>query len=73
MFGTLGPGERRGVLAVLFEVSNQELLQVFFGTVNALLQRLPGENAEKAFDHIHPGRVRGSVMEMHSRMTHRVG
>src|ERR1019366_9195692 len=69
MFGTLGPGEWRGVLAVCFQVAHQKLLQLLFGTVHALLQRLPGENAEKAFHHIHPGSVGGSVMEMHSRMT----
>jgi hypothetical protein len=30
MFGALGPGERRGVLTVLLEVSNQKLLQLLF-------------------------------------------
>lgn len=37
--------------------------------MHALLQGLPGENAEKAFDHIHPGSVRWGVMEMYARMT----
>lgn len=59
MFGALGPGERGGVLTVLLEVSNQKLLQLLFGTVHAVRQCLPGENAEKAFDHLHPGSVRG--------------
>ena len=56
MFGALGPGERRGVLAVFLEVSNQKLLQFLFRTVHALRQCLPGKNAEKAFDHVHPNR-----------------
>ena len=29
---------------------------------------LPGQNAEKALDHVHPGGVRGGVVEMHSGM-----
>src|ERR1035441_9516804 len=69
MFGALGPGERRGVLTVLLEVSNQKLLQFLFGTVHALRQCLPGENAEKAFDHVHPGSVRGGIVKVHSGMT----
>jgi hypothetical protein len=68
MFGTLGPGERRRVLTVLLEVSNQELRQFLFGTVHALRQCLPGENAEKAFDHVHPGSVRGGIVKVHSGM-----
>src|ERR1035438_3459608 len=66
MFGALGPGERGGVLTVLLEVSNQKLLQFLFGTVHALRQCLPGENAEKAFDHVHPGSVGGGIVKVHS-------
>src|ERR1700693_635316 len=69
MCRTFGPGEWRGILAVFFEIPNQELLQVVFRAVHALRERRPGENAEKALDHSHPGSVRRSVMEMHARMT----
>jgi hypothetical protein len=62
MFVALGPRERRGVLTVLLEVSNQKLLQLLLGTVHALRQCLPGENTEKAFDHVHPGSVRGGIV-----------
>ena len=64
----LSPSERRGVLAVFVEVANQKVLQVFLGALYALRQCLPGENAKKAFDHIHPGRVGRGVVEMYSRM-----
>jgi hypothetical protein len=47
---SLGPGERRRILAVLFQVSKQKVLQVLLGTLHALRQCLLGENAEKAFD-----------------------
>ena len=69
VFRALGPSEGSRILAVLLQVSKQQILQVFLGTLHALRQRLPGENAEKAFDRVHPGGVRGSVVEMHPRMS----
>src|ERR1700728_4201101 len=41
--------------------SNQKVIQFLFGTELALRQCLPGENAEKAFGHVHPRSVGGIV------------
>src|SRR4029450_2946003 len=64
-----GPSERRRVLTVFLEVSNQKILQVFLGALHALCPWLPSENAKKAFDHVHPGGMGWGVVEMYSRMT----
>src|SRR4029450_9064702 len=65
----LGPSERRGVLAVFLQVSNQKVLQIFLGALYALGQCLPSENAKSAFDHVHPGSVCWGVVEMDPRMS----
>ena len=62
-----GPGERRGILAVLFQITKQKILQVFLGTLHALRPCLPGEKAEKTFDPVHPGGVRGREVKMNAR------
>jgi hypothetical protein len=36
--------------------------------LHALNERLLGQNAEEALNHIHPGGVRGEVVKMHTRM-----
>ena len=69
VFRPSGPGEGRWVLAVFVQISNKEILQVFFGTLDALGKCLPSENAEEALDHVHPRGVRSSVVEMHAWMT----
>src|SRR5678815_971609 len=66
---SFSPGEWRGVLAVFLQVTKQKILEVFLGTLHALRQCLPGENAEKAFNHIHPRGVRSGVVKVHSWMT----
>jgi hypothetical protein len=64
----LGPGEGRWILAVLIQVPEQQLFQVFLGALDAVSQGLLGEDAEEAFDHVHPRSVRCGVVKMHSRM-----
>src|SRR5664279_5829042 len=49
-------------------LSQQKILQLLLGALYALRQCLSGENAEKAFDHVHPGGMSWGVMEMHPRM-----
>jgi hypothetical protein len=60
-----GPGERRGILAVLFQVAKQKILEILLGTLHALRQCLPGENTEKAFHQVHPRGMRWCVVKMH--------
>ena len=69
VFRPFGPGERRRILAVFLEIANQEILQVFLGTLNALGKCLPGEKAEEALDHVHPRGVRRSVVKMYAWVT----
>ncbi len=65
----LGPSEWGGIQAVLLDVAQQKIFQVFLGALDAVGECLPGENAGKAFDHVHPGGVGSGVVEMHSRMS----
>ena len=69
VFRPFGPCEWRWILAVFLQISNQEILQVFLGTLDALGKCLPGENAEEALDDVHPRGMRRSVVEMHAWMT----
>ena len=69
VFRPFGPGKRRRILAVFLQISNQEILQVSLGTLDASGKCLPGENAEEALDHVHPRGVRRSVVEMHAWMS----
>ena len=68
VFRPFGPGERGRILAVFLQISNQKILQVFLGTLDALGKRLPCQNAEETLDHIHPRGVRCGVVEMHTGM-----
>ena len=58
-----------GVLVVLGEVVQPELLELAFRSAHALRQNLFAQDAEEAFDHVHPGGMRGCVMEMHPGMS----
>src|SRR5258708_30042723 len=69
VFWPFGPGEGRWVLAVSLQIAEQEFLQIFLGMMDSLGQRLTSEDAEEAFNHVHPGSVRCRVVEVHSRMT----
>jgi hypothetical protein len=68
VFRPLSPSERRRILAVLLQVAEQKILQVFLGALDAVGQCLLGENVEKAFDHVHPGGVRCREVEMQAGM-----
>src|ERR1035438_1099446 len=69
MFRPFGPGEGRWVLAVVLQIAEQKILQIFLGMMDSLGQCLAGQDTEKAFNHVHPGSVRCRVVEVHSRMT----
>src|ERR1700682_218371 len=66
---SLGPHERPGVLVVLGDVIQQELLELPFRSVHALRQTLFAKDAEEAFDHVNPGGMCGGVVEMHLGMS----
>jgi len=68
VFRPFGPRERGGILAVFLQIANKEVLQILLGALHTVREGLPGENAEEALDHVHPGSVRGGVVEMHSGM-----
>jgi hypothetical protein len=65
---SLGPQERLGVLVVLHDVIQQELLELAFRSVHALRQTLFAKDAEEAFDHVNPGGMCGCVVELHVGM-----
>ena len=44
--------------------ADEEFFQILLGVLHAMRQSLLTEDAEKAFDEVHPGSVRGSVMEL---------
>lgn len=67
-FGSFGPDERLAVLVVFGKVGLEEAFQFFAGFVDRLLQTLPGQNAEEAFDQVRPRGVRWSGMEGHHWM-----
>ena len=46
----------------------QQIPQILLGSLNAVRQGLTREDAEEAFNHMHPGGVRGGVVKMHARM-----
>jgi len=54
----LGPNKRLAMLVVFGEVGLEKALQFLARLMNGLLESLPGENAEKAFDQIGPRSVR---------------
>ena len=66
---SLGPHERLGVLVVLDDVIQQELLELAFRSVHALRQTLFAKDAEEAFDHVNPGGMCGCVVEVHVGMS----
>src|ERR1700730_11271619 len=66
---SLGPHERLGVLVVLGDVIQQELLELALRRVDALRQTSPAKDAEEAFDHVNPGGMCGCVVEVHPRMS----
>ena len=66
---SLGPHERLGVLVVLDDVIQQELLELAFRSVHALRQTLFAKDAEEAFDHVNPGGRCGCVVEVHVGMS----
>src|SRR5437667_7404878 len=66
---SLGPRERLGVLVVLDDVIQQELLELAFRSVHALRQTLFAKDAEEAFDHVNPGGRCGCVVEVHVGMS----
>ena len=66
---SLGPHERLGVLVVLDDVIQQELLELAFRSVHALRQTLFAKDAEEAFDHVNPGGMCGGVVEVHVGMS----
>jgi hypothetical protein len=53
----------------LFDISLLRAKNGLDNRVHFVPQCLLGENAEKAFDHVHPRGVRWSVVEMHPRMS----
>ena len=56
---SFGPHERLGVLVVLDDVIEQELLELAFRSVHALRQTLFAKDAEEAFNHVNPGGMCG--------------
>ena len=66
--GVSGPGERLGLLIVLFEESVDRGLEVGDGPEDAALEPALGEGCEETLDGIEPGGRRRREMERPSRM-----
>src|SRR5664279_926999 len=57
-----------GLWLYCFRYRSRKSFNSFLERCTLCVKCLSGENAEKAFDHVHPGGMSWGVMEMHSRM-----
>ena len=53
---------------VVGEEAREEFFEILVGSLRAVRQTLHREDAEEAFDKIHPRGVRGSVVKVNSRV-----
>ena len=68
VFGAFGPSEWIAGLVVAGEEAVEEFLEILLGMLNAMRQALLAEDAEEAFDQVHPRGMRGRVVKVDLRM-----
>ena len=68
VFRAFGPGEWIAGLVVAGEEAAEEFLEILFGMLDAMRQTLLTQDAEEAFDEVHPRGMRGGVVKEDLRM-----